>query len=277
MWTPWGLQLALDLTTAQMYKAWACRTTNGAEPLTDELPEGAKPHGGPVLPLWRVQYMLPVRECQSAPDSTEGTQASPCLTKVRLQTTLIPVDRAHQLSYPNIPSQSKVRQTLAAVQHLLDAGTRPSKLILAGDSAGGNLALQIVGQHLHPHPSLPAPPRDPYVWAGCYCYRAGWNSVLTRRRTRAVPCGMCCPCARTSYSLPARCREWRRSYTRIWSRHSLMVAGEHEGLLDSIEAAARAVAEETQVTTVFILPGGVHDDLILTFGAGEVERERITG
>ncbi len=44
VWTPWELKSALGLTTAQTYEAWARRTTNGAEVLTDELPEGAKLH-----------------------------------------------------------------------------------------------------------------------------------------------------------------------------------------------------------------------------------------
>jgi acetyl esterase/lipase len=49
----------------------------------------------------------------------------------------------------------------------------------------------------------------------------------------------------------------------------LVVAGEYEGLLDTIEETAKAIAEEVQDTTVFVLPGGVHDDLISAFGAGE--------
>ena len=49
----------------------------------------------------------------------------------------------------------------------------------------------------------------------------------------------------------------------------LVVSGEYEGLLDTIEETAKAIAEEVQDTTVFVLPGGVHDDLISAFGAGE--------
>jgi len=52
----------------------------------------------------------------------------------------------------------------------------------------------------------------------------------------------------------------------------LVVAGEHEGLLsllDLTEVTARAITEEVQDATVFILPGGVHGDLISAFGTGE--------
>ncbi len=42
-----------------------------------------------------------------------------------------------------------------------------------------------------------------------------------------------------------------RSGARVVARVVVVVAGEHEGLLDSIEATARAIAEEVQDTTVF--------------------------
>lgn len=42
VWTAWELKSVIGLTTAQTYEAWA--RANGAEVLTDELPEGAKLH-----------------------------------------------------------------------------------------------------------------------------------------------------------------------------------------------------------------------------------------
>ena len=53
------------------------------------------------------------------------------------------------------------------------------------------------------------------------------------------------------------------------ARRVLVISGEYEGLLDTIEETARAIAEEVEDTTVFVLPEGVHDDLIVAFGAGE--------
>ena len=52
-------------------------------------------------------------------------------------------------------------------------------------------------------------------------------------------------------------------------RRVLVVAGEYEGLIDTIEETTHAIAEEVRETTVFVLPEGVHDDLIREFGAGE--------
>ncbi|KAN0137322.1 hypothetical protein V8E53_004767 [Lactarius tabidus] len=48
----------------------------------------------------------------------------------------------------------------------------------------------------------------------------------------------------------------------------LVISGAYEGLIDTIEENARAIAE-VQDTSVFIFPEGVHDDLIREFGAGK--------
>jgi len=45
--------------------------------------------------------------------------------------------------------------------------------------------------------------------------------------------------------------------------------GAVRALIDPIEATVEVIAKEVQDTTVFVLPGGMHDDLILAFGAGE--------
>jgi len=54
----------------------------------------------------------------------------------------------------------------------------------------------------------------------------------------------------------------------------LVIGGEYEGLMDTIEETARAIAREMREATVFVSREGVHDDLILAFEAGE---EKITG
>lgn len=43
-----------------------------------------------------------------------------------------------------------LRQAAAAIQHLRSKGVKPENLILTGDSAGGNLTLQVLLQVLHP-------------------------------------------------------------------------------------------------------------------------------
>jgi len=66
-------------------------------------------------------------------------------------------------------------------------------------------------------------------------------------------------------------RGWWSGLGRVFPR-VLITAGEHEGGLDQIEKTAAAIAEEVQDTTVFVLPGGVHEDFIDAFAIGEGER-----
>lgn len=45
----------------------------------------------------------------------------------------------------------QLRQAAAALGALLDAGARPSDVVVGGDSAGGNLTMQLLGHLVHPH------------------------------------------------------------------------------------------------------------------------------
>ncbi|PNY26055.1 Uncharacterized protein TCAP_04013 [Tolypocladium capitatum] len=46
---------------------------------------------------------------------------------------------------------TQLRQAAAALGALLDAGARPADIVVGGDSAGGNLTMQLLGHLLHPH------------------------------------------------------------------------------------------------------------------------------
>ncbi|KAI9447590.1 alpha/beta-hydrolase [Lactarius indigo] len=281
-WTPWELKSALGLTTAQTYEAWA-RRTNGAEVLTDELPEGAKLHWvGPrrvdrvILYFHGGGYMLPAREEHFDMLLTLRRDFKGAVGFALLNYALV----------PEHPFPKQVRQALVAVYHLLDAGTPPSDLILAGDSAGGNLALQTVAQLLHPHPSLPSPPAGPLCLGGLLLlspwmeFRTDAPSYTRNAARDVLP--LCTYRLFTDNVLPgvtpelrahlepafAAASGWWRGLGRVAER-VLVVAGEHEALLDPIEETARVIAEEVQDTMVFVLPRGVHDDLISAFGAGE--------
>ena len=49
----------------------------------------------------------------------------------------------------------------------------------------------------------------------------------------------------------------------------LITAGEYEGSVDQIQRTAEAITEEVKDTTLFVLPGGVHEDFIQAFVSGE--------
>ena len=63
-------------------------------------------------------------------------------------------------------------------------------------------------------------------------------------------------------------RGWWTGLGCIFPR-ALVIGGEYEGLIDPILTTAAAISEEVQDTTMFVLAGGVHEDLIEAFSLGE--------
>ncbi|KAK4943825.1 hypothetical protein LTR10_016728 [Elasticomyces elasticus] len=66
--------------------------------------------------------------------------------------------RAMVLEYELAPQgiyPVQLKQAAASLKHLLDSGVQPSQILIAGDSAGGNLTAGLLGHLSHPHASLP--------------------------------------------------------------------------------------------------------------------------
>ncbi|TFK39635.1 Alpha/Beta hydrolase protein [Crucibulum laeve] len=57
--------------------------------------------------------------------------------------------------FPTATFPTPLVQATAAIKHLISQNIDPSNIILAGDSAGAGLILQIISHILHPHPSVP--------------------------------------------------------------------------------------------------------------------------
>ncbi|KAF8903607.1 Alpha/Beta hydrolase protein [Mucidula mucida] len=55
--------------------------------------------------------------------------------------------------HPEATFPTPLREATAAVDHLINSGVAPKNLTLIGDSAGGNLILQLFSHILHRHPS----------------------------------------------------------------------------------------------------------------------------
>ncbi|WQF76653.1 Putative alpha/beta hydrolase-3 [Colletotrichum destructivum] len=55
---------------------------------------------------------------------------------------------------PGVRYPTQLRQAVAALNHLLRSGIAPGDLVIGGDSAGGNLACQVLNHILHPHPEV---------------------------------------------------------------------------------------------------------------------------
>jgi acetyl esterase/lipase len=214
----------------------------------------------------------------------------------------------HQLTYvvdrptalaPEQPFPKQLRQTIAALQHLLDLGVSPSNIIIGGDSAGGNLALQLASQLLHPHPSLPTlriPSHastktdmnssefpEPFggmllisPWVEYNVDAPSFSRNDTRdilplnawRVTGNIVRQGIVPALHNHLEPGIAPGGWWKGLGGVFSR-VLITAGEHEGIVDPIQRTGAVIAEEVKDTTVFVLPGGVHEDFIGAFAAGE--------
>ena len=213
------------------------------------------------------------------------------------------VDRPTTLA-PEQPFLKQLRQTIAAVQHLLELGVSPSNIIIGGDSAGGNLALQLASQLLHPHHSLPTlhlpshastetdvnPPGElfPEPFGGMLLispwleYNTDAPSFVRNSARDVIPLNSwqvfadivrpgIVPELHNHLEPGIAPRSWWKGLGRVFPR-VLITAGEHEGIVDSIQKTGTVIAKEVKDTTVFVLPGGIHEDFIDAFAVGEGER-----
>jgi acetyl esterase/lipase len=218
---------------------------------------------------------------------------------VRSQNFLLIVPQALA---PEHPFPKQLRQTIAALQHLLDLGVSPSNIIIGGDSAGGNLSLQLASQLLHPHPSLPTlhlpshastesdvnSGKFPEPFGGMLLispwleYNTDAPSFARNDARDVLPLNSwqvfadivrpgIVPALHNHLEPGIAPRGWWKGLGRVFPR-ILITAGEHEGIVDPIEKTGAVIAEEVKDTTVFVLPGGVHEDFIDAFASGEGER-----
>ena len=200
---------------------------------------------------------------------------------------------------PEYPFPKQLRQTIAAIQHLLDLGVSPSNIIIAGDSAGGNLVLQLASQLLHPHSSLPTlrlpshastePDSEfPEPFGGMLLispwleYNVDAPSFARNSTRDVLPLNAWQVCADTVRQgiVPALHNHlepgiapdgWWKGLGGLFPR-VLITAGEYEGIVDSIQRTGAVIAEEVKDTTLFVLPGGIHEDFIEAFASGEGEK-----
>ncbi|KAH9959259.1 alpha/beta-hydrolase [Russula dissimulans] len=299
-WTSQELKSLYGLTTAQVYAEWARKS--GVEALTDELPEGARLHWiGPrredrvVLYFHGGGYVFPAPMDHLNMLGSLQKEYKGSVGIAMLNYSLVP-----EYHFP-----TQLRQAVAAVQYLIDKGVSPSNIVIAGDSAGGNLALQLASQILHPLPSLPTlrpPPAataadadtpadsseslqpfgglsliSPWVDLGTdapsFVRNDGRDIIPTsayRLLSDTVQPGVT-PALRHHMEPGRTPQGWWADLGRVFPR-VLITAGEHEALVDQIHTAAATIAECVQDTTVFVLPGGLHEDFIIAFSASEDDR-----
>ncbi|KAJ7594135.1 Alpha/Beta hydrolase protein [Mycena floridula] len=199
------------------------------------------------------------------------------------------------LSYsiiPDGPFPVPLRQTVLCIQRLLEAGVRPENLQLAGDSAGGNLLLQLFSHMLHPHPSvpvltLPTPFRSAYLMSP-------WLSLLGERvklvdsnsrsdivtsitlRNWGIRVFESVPESDHPYLDAVYApQDWFKGLDKFVGR-ILITAGDAECLRDADESLYKDLKLHHEQVKFVLQPEGVHDDAFLDFMLMEKDLSSLT-
>ncbi|KAJ7701579.1 Alpha/Beta hydrolase protein [Mycena rosella] len=184
-----------------------------------------------------------------------------------------------------------LKQARLGLEFLLAAGVQPQNLQLAGDSAGGNLIVQLLSQMLHPLPSvpeihLPAPLRgalliSPWVnlSADSASHRENDGRDILRRNTLArwgATILSAVPAGDRAFAEAARApAEWFAGADRVVER-VLVTAGGAECLRDDIVAFGEAFKQHHARTELVVQAGGLHEDLFLDFFVSETKFASLT-
>jgi len=285
-WDVHTMRSFIGVTTSQAYQTWARSVKQ--EVLTDVLSEGAKLHwigprrdashdkvflffhgGGFVVPA-RPDYFPFLQSIQKALSVDVGEVGVAALE--------------YSLA-PDFPVPTQLRQADAALTHLLQKGILPSNIVIGGDSAGGNLTLQLASHLLHPLASIPAPPTLSQPLAGAllispwvaynvdapsYVRNEGKDLIFSRTykfMSDLVRLGVT-PELKHHVEPATAPTSWWSGLDRVYP-HVLITAGEHEGLFDEIVNASSVIGQHVKDTTTVVEPGGTHEDMIFKFGLGQ--------
>ena len=186
---------------------------------------------------------------------------------------------------PDFPVPTQLRQANAALTHLLQKGISPSNIVIGGDSAGGNLTLQLASHLLHPLASIPAPPTLSQPLAGAllispwvaysvdapsYVRNDGKDLILSRAYKfmgDVVRLGVT-PELEHHVEPATAPAGWWSGLDGVYPR-ILITTGEHECLFDQIIDASSIIGQHVKDTTTVVEPGGVHEDMITKFVVGQ--------
>ncbi|KAJ6473086.1 Alpha/Beta hydrolase protein [Mycena sanguinolenta] len=173
-----------------------------------------------------------------------------------------------------------LKQACLGLKSLFDAGVEPGNLQIVGDSAGGNLALQLVSQTLYPRAGLPhisvlGPIRGLCLlspWASLTadtesCKEFDGIDTMTRRVLREAGAEILpgFPDDAAAFAEPANAPEsWFQEADGLFKR-ILITAGAAECMRDDIIQLSDKLKSQHPVAELVIQDGGLHDDMFLDF------------
>ncbi|KAI0298893.1 alpha/beta-hydrolase [Russula brevipes] len=262
-WDIHTMRSFIGLTTSQAYQKWALQ--DNQEILTDSLSEGAKLHWiGPRRDTSQDRVFLYFHGgAFSFPARSSNFQFMRALQKeVHAPLGDVGVALLEYSLTPEYPIPTQLRQANAALTHLLNKGISPANIVIGGDSAGGNLVLQLASHILHPLPSIPAPPVLAEPLAGAllispWCSSSVDAPSFTRNNGKDI--------------LSRRTGAFLGHYFEVlsvppawWNR-----LDGNEVSFDHVIEMSAVISQHVRDTATMVGPGAVHDELLAKFATGE--------
>jgi len=190
----------------------------------------------------------------------------------------------HRFNYlalvPAATFPTQLTQIVLAVQHLLSTGLAPHNIQLLGDSAGGNLIVQLISHILHPVAGVPilsvASPLGGVLLLSPWVYlfpKAEGSIVTSKKDLFSIPASMhlgsfvreCTPESGYLYLDQLNAPEgWFDDIAKVASQ-MLITAGEDESLRDTITVFAKKICEVHPKATYLLQENGIHNDPMFDF------------
>ncbi|KAJ7756244.1 Alpha/Beta hydrolase protein [Mycena metata] len=192
---------------------------------------------------------------------------------------------------PTATFPTPLKQAKLALEFLMVAGVKPQDLQLAGDSAGGNLILQIFSQMLHPRSSVPEI-RLPAPLCGA-CLISPWTSLSADSNSHSECQGLDyldkvslkkwgaqiladVPEADRAFAEAVRAPEgWFQGVEGLVDR-VLVTGGGAELLRDDIVVVGEMLKKHHPETELVIQTNGLHEDVYVDFAVGEKRLSSLT-
>ena len=186
---------------------------------------------------------------------------------------------------PPNPYPTQLNQASVALTHLLNKGIPPSNIIVAGDSAGANLILQLGAHILHPLSSISPPPTLTEPLAGGLLI-SPWNVYDVespsyvrndKKDVLDLPCYMFISDVvkrgvdpkLQDYSEPISAPAgWLKGLDKVYSRFCITV-GDEECPFDQTKETRDVLSRYVSDTELVIEPGALHVEVIFKFASKE--------
>jgi len=198
------------------------------------------------------------------------------------------------LQYSLVPTArfpTQLKQAVLAVQHLVASGVEPRNIQIVGDSAGANLALQLLSHMLHPEPSAPrinlsTPLGGVYLMSPWVSLTSKAESMYTMASTDIISLDCITPWGRDvldgvpesqiQFLEPAKAPEvWFKGVDKVVDR-VLITAGDAECLRDDIVVFAKQFCKYHEKAQFVLQQHGIHNDPYFDFFTKESKLGELT-